>query len=773
MLVFFQAGAQEYKFTGSVTDQENHSPLANATIFAKSLSKGTLSDEEGKFELHLPKGRHTVSFSLLGYEARLIDLLVSGDTSIRIALTPLPRMIDEVVISGANPQEKITETETGLVSLDKKQLENVPYLLGEADPIRMLQLMPGVQKAGEGNTGFYVRGGAVDQNLVLLDNSVVYNPSHLFGFFSVFNGAMINSLDLYKGGIPAYYGGRLSSITKVNTRKGDDQQLKAEGGIGVIATNLLLEGPIKKGRGSFIVAARRTYVDLFINQLRDAFSIQEKLNYFFYDLNVNADYRLSPKDKLSLRAYSGKDNFKYATGSSFSNLIQWGNTTATLNWLHRFGDNLHGEFSLGTVLYKMNFGASINNYTFNVHSDIVDKNIGYRFDLSKARHNLTFGLSFVHHALSPNNVAASSENVDLQFSSNVRLFSEEAAIYINDKITVSEKIEVNAGLRFTGFRQLGPFTRYVENENLQILDTIVYRRNETIAKYFNAEPRLAARYSLSQNSSLKVSFDRGYQYMHMAPLSSASLPLDVWVTSSSSLKPQLATQYSGGYYRNFRDNTIEGSMVLYYKTMLRQIEYRDGVIIGYSKGFNYDDNFVFGKGTSYGAEFLLKKNSGKINGSLAYTISRTRRKFPDLNSGKEFPAKYDRLHDFSLMANYIHNSRWTFSTVFVYGTGNALNLPIARYVIQNNVVNEYGSRNSFRMPPYHRIDLAITYKILKRKRFESAWILSVYNVYNRRNPYYIYFETKGDLKDYRLQTNLKQVSLFPVIPSITYRFKFR
>jgi hypothetical protein len=307
---------------------------------------------------------------------------------------------------------------------------------------------------------------------------------------------------------------------------------------------------------------------------------------------------------------------------------------------------------------------------------------------------------------------------------------------------------------------------------MQVFDTVAYKQNERIATYGNAEPRVALRYSLNSAASLKVSYDKAYQYMHMAPLSSASLPMDMWVTSSSRVKPQASDQYSAGYFRNFMNHTIESSFVLYYKTMRNQMEYKDGVILGYSKGFNYDDNFVFGNGRSYGAEMLIKKNSGRVNGMLAYTLSKTTREFSELNGGRPFRAKYDRLHDLSLMANYIHNPKWTFSGVFVYGTGNALNLPIARYVVQGNIVNEYGPRNSFRMPPYHRLDLAATYVAHKSKKYESAWIFSVYNVYNRRNPYYIYFETKGDLKEYRLETNLRQVSLFPVLPSITYRFKF-
>jgi hypothetical protein len=763
---------QRYKVDGFVYDQETNKPLRGASVSVKGILKSDITSEKAQFSISVPEGENTFLFSFIGYENKLVEVKVTGALTLNITLTPLAATLEEVIITDSKAEEKLNETETGLITITKKEIENLPYLLGEVDPVRILQLMPGVQTAGEGNTGFYVRGGALDQNLMLLDDAIVYNPSHLFGFFSVFNGGIINSIDLYKGGIPAYYGGRLSSFTKIKTRKGSEEKIKAEGSLGVLSANLVVEGPIKKGKGSFLLAGRRTYIDLFIDPLREFFSVAEKIDYYFYDLNINADYKISANDYLSFRSYRGKDDFEFGTGSSFTNTIQWGNSTASLRWLHLFSDNFSGELTMNSVRYDMDFGAAINTYKFAIVSSIRDKGISYRFDLQKKKHALAFGIDYTHHQLKPNNIEASSDDVTLNFTDNVTLYAEEATFYVNDKIRLSENLELNAGIRLSAYRQLGPFTRYVTDEDLQLLDTIVYEKGASIAAYKNAEPRLALRYSLNNSSSLKASYDKSYQYMHMAPLSSASLPMDVWVTSSTVVKPQSANQYSVGYFRNFVDNTIESSLVLYYKTMSNQLEYKDGVIIGYSKGFNYDDSFVFGKGTSYGAEMLLKKSEGKVNGTFAYTLSRTTRQFDKLNSGNLFSAKYDRLHDFSLFANYVHSSRWTFSGVLVYGTGNALNLPIARYLVQGSVVNEYGKRNAFRMPAYHRLDLAATYVARKTAKFESAWIFSIYNVYNRRNPYYIYFQTEGDLKEYKLETSLKQVSLFPILPSVTYRFKF-
>lgn len=760
------------RLSGFVYDDAG-SPLPGATVRIHRLGNATTAGERGQYELDIPVGTYSVAFSFIGYDRDSVQLNITGPHTYTMRLKAAATTMEEVTVLSRPTDERVTQTETGLVTLQKKDLENLPYLLGELDPIRIIQLMPGIQTSGEGSTGFYVRGGAVDQNLMQLDHTTVYNPSHLFGFFSIFNGGTIESIDLYKGGIPSYYGGRLSSITNISTRQGSTEKIKGEGSIGVIATSLLLEGPVgKKKKASFMVAARRTYVDLFISGLRRLGALKQDINYYFYDLNINFDYSLGPRDHLRLRSYTGQDDFRFNTSSTFRNTIDWRNTTGSLAWLHTYSDKLYSELMVNTSLYDMAFGASITTYSFDIQSDIRDWGLTYQFNRQADNHTLVWGLTYTHHMLRPNNIYASSEDVELSISPRIKLQGEEAALFINDKIKFSDKLEVSAGLRLSGYRQLGPFDRYVEDENMQILDTLYYGRGETIERYANLEPRLALRYSLSASSSVKLSYDKTYQYIHQAPLSSVSLPLDIWVPSSSTIKPQSADQFSVGYFRNFLANLFETSVVLYYKTMQQQLEYREGVIIGYSKGYNFDDNFVFGKGLSYGSEFSIKKNGGRVHGQLSYTLSHTTRAFDALNKGKSFTAKYDRLHDLSVLGNVVINPRWTVSCVFVYGTGNALNLPVARYIIQENVVNEYGERNAFRMPPYHRMDLAATYTVHKSDKFESSWVFSVYNVYNRRNPYYIYFETTGNLDNYELSTSIKQVSLFPVIPAVTYRLKF-
>ena len=756
---------------GNLYDAATGTPLTGATVYIPATTQGTTTDSNGRYTLTTERGTHTVIYSFIGYHSDTVTLTLQQPVTHTVKLQPVLTSIQEVTVSGQTATDRLNQTETGLITIRREDIERLPYLLGEADPIRIIQLMPGVQTAGEGNTGFYVRGGALDQNLMMLDHATVYNPSHMFGFFSIFNAGTLDNLEVYKSGIPSYYGGRLSSVTRVTTRKGNTEKIKGEAGVGLIAANALIEGPIKKNKGSFMIAARRTYVDAIIKGLRELELLKDNINYYFYDLNVNADYELSPNNQLSLRGYLGKDHFTYKT-NSFNNRIAWQNIAGSLSWKHTWSNGLFAELAVNTSRYDMSLGAAISAYNFAIASDIKDHGATYQFNLKRGTHDMAWGATYTHHTIRPNRLEAVSDDASLDLPETATLYAEEGALYINDKIQIGSRTEVSLGVRYSAYRHLGPFTRYIQDENFQIIDTVQYTKGKTIKAYANLEPRAAIRYSISANTALKASFDRTFQYMHMAPLSSVSLPLDVWVPGSAIVKPQSANQYSLGYFHNVENPGLETSLVGYYKQMDRQIEYREGVIVGYSKGFNFDDNFVFGKGKSYGLELLVKKGKGRLNGQIAYTLSRTTRTFAGLNQGRTFSAKYDRRHDLSMLANFEFSSRWTFSGVFVFGTGNALNLPIARYIIQGNVINEYGPRNSFRMPAYHRLDLAATYVARKTDRYETNWIFSLYNVYSRRNPYYIYFETEGNINKYELRTSIKQVALFPILPAVTYRIKF-
>lgn len=765
-------GQKPLSLSGNISDAESGELLIGVSVLVEELNKGVVSNHKGDYELKLEKGHYQIRFSYIGYISQTIEVKLEADQFLSLSLKPAAIQTKEVLISSRRPEENLTNT-IDVLRISGREIGSLPALLGQADPLKTLQLLPGVQSNGEGNNGLFVRGGAIDQNLILLDQAPVYNTGHLFGFFSLFNHSFLQEVNLIKGGIPASYGGRLSSIIEVKSRSGNFQQFKAEGNIGVVAGNFSVEGPLAKGKSAFLLSGRRTYLDLLSKMLTsDPTIFNTGIDYFFDDLNARIDVKASAKDRIVLSAYSGTDDFLFDGKNSLSNKIRWKNRTASLSWEHFYkGQNYH-KISLFSSHYQMDFLASINTYSFSIASSIQDHGLKAEWVIgSVEKHRISFGAEYMHHTLLPNNIKARGADIEFDFSKQEKLPNQEQALFIQDEIQLSEQLILSAGLRLSAYQQLGPFTRYVSDESMSLLDTLHYSKNERAAAYMRLAPRAALSYQLSPGASLKASFDRTHQYLHMAPVSSVSLPTDVWVPSSEKIKPQQGTQYALGYYQNFRQNSLESSATVYYKEMSKQMEYRDGVVVGYSKGHTYDDNFIFGKGKSYGLELFLRKHKGRLTGWLSYTLSKTTRSFEEINQGKSFAAKYDRLHNFSWVSNYQLNKRWSLSGVFTYSTGNALTLPIGRYIINGNIINEYQGRNTFRMPAYHRMDLSASYMVAKRKNFESSWIFSIYNVYNRKNPYYIYFDTRGNVNDYYLEVSLEKVSLFPIIPAIAWQFK--
>jgi hypothetical protein len=656
-------------------------------------------------------------------------------------------------------------------------------------------LLPGVQDAGEGNSGFYVRGGGPDQNLILLDEGVVYNAAHLFGFFSVFNPDAVKNITLTKGGMPAQYGGRLSSVLDISMKEGNMKEYHAEGGIGYIASRLTVEGPIKKDVSSFVVSGRRTFIDLF---LREPFINPESNfagnSYYFYDLNMKLNYILSQKDRLYLSGYFGRDVFNFKSAETgFKVRIPWGNATTSLRWNHLFSDKMFMNSSLIFSDYKFEFGAEQQQFDFRIFSGIRDYNA--KVDVTwfpNILHNVKFGVNYIYHRFTPTNAYARSGDVVFDLGDVTRFYAHDAAIYVNDEWDITEKLRVSGGLRSTWFAHVGPFNRYVEDPAFEdrIIDTIPYKTGEKVQDFLNLEPRLSLRYELDKNSSIKAAYTQNYQYIHIASFGSVSLPTDVWVPSTDKVKPQFAVQYALGYFRNFDDNMYETSVEVYYKDMKNQIEYEEGATPDGDVRNNPDNNFVFGKGWSYGAEFFLKKAKGKLSGWIGYTLAYTRRQFDDLNFGRTFPAKYDRRHDVSVVATYDYNKKWTFGMTWVYATGDALTLPNERYFmsagppvsidqggnidVNNNfyILSGFDDRNGFRQKSYHRLDLSATLRSQKQKRFKSEWVFALYNTYGRQNPYFIYFDIEGNSQDGNQRIQAKQVSLFSIIPSVTYNFKF-
>lgn len=789
-LLSLAQSAKKYTISGYVKEDATGEFLIGANVYIKELTRGTTTNQYGFYSLTVEEGDYTLVISFIGLQEYVEPMKLNEDKRINVALKSGAIKKEEVVITGERSDRNTQETQMGVVQMPIETIKQLPAFMGEVDILKTIQLLPGVQSSGEGNTGFYVRGGGPDQNLILLDEAVVYNAAHLFGFFSVFNADAVKNIELIKGGMPANYGGRLASVLDISMKEGNSKEYHAEGGIGAIASRLTVQGPLKKDTASFIVSGRRTYADVLSKPFIPENSTAKGSGYYFYDLNAKINYRLSDKDRLFLSGYFGRDVFSFKNNKSgFSADMKWGNATTCLRWNHLYNDKLFVNTSLIFSDYYFEFAAGQEEFEGRFFSGIRDWNVKIDYNwLPDIRHNIKFGLNYIYHTFTPTSASARSGDVNFDLGKVARLYAHDAALYLCDDFDITEKLRVHAGLRATYFEQIGPFDRYVKNEYGKITDTIHYKgieennplmkllvdfgNNQSVQVYRRLEPRLSARYTLGKTSSVKASFTMNYQYIHLASFASVSLPTDIWVPSTSLVRPQKGLQYSIGYFRNFFSDALETSVEVYYKTMDNQIEYKDGALPGDNVLDNPDNNFTFGSGKAYGIEFFLKKAKGKFTGWIGYTLAKTTRQFPALNFGNEFPAKYDRRHDLSLIANYEISERWNVSAVFVYATGNTLTVPVARYVYEGNLVNEYGARNGYRMPPYHRADISVTYYGKKRKRWQSSWNLSIYNVYSRQNPFFIYFDSEGSIADGSFRVVAKQVSLFPILPSITYNFKF-
>lgn len=799
-----KVSSQNFSISGSISDKKSGETIIGATVLIKETGKGTVSNAYGFYSLSLPKGNYTLVFSYISFKTYTQQIELKQNTVINVSFTELENNLDEVEVTTKGGNENVKSTQMGVVKLDMAEIKKIPAFMGEVDILKTIQLLPGIKNAGDGNTGFYVRGGGPDQNLILLDEANVYNASHLLGFFSVFNGDAIKNVDLYKGNMPAQYGGRLSSVLDISMKDGNNQTFHAEGGIGVIASRLTLQGPLIKNKSSFIVSARRTYVDVIAKPWIEK-SDFKGTSYFFYDLNAKLNYTINDKNKLFLSGYFGRDKFLYSDNEAgFNTNIPWGNASACLRWNHIFNSKLFSNASLVFTNYDFSFSAAQQDFEAIIKSGITDYT--FKYDLSyypNSRHTIKTGVNYIFHTFMPTSVSAKQGSTVFDLGKKIKLYSHDAAIYINDDWEITQRFKLSTGLRFGNFTQIGPFTRYKKDAFGKIIDTVTYKQNETVANYNGLEPRLSLRYSLTKQKSLKASYSRNFQYIHLASISSISLPTDVWMPCTEVIKPQESHQVALGYFQNFKDNNFETSVEVYYKTMNNQVEFKEGAQPSDNVFDNPDNAFTFGKGWAYGAEFFIKKNYGKFTGWIGYTLSWTWRQFAEINYGKAFLAKYDRRHDASFVLTYDASKEWNFGTVWVYGSGNRGTLPNGFFLYEGSLSNDYGLRNSYQFIPYHRLDMNATYTpnrakriqkkrqalideytqlgkdttaILKEKKwlknFSNSFTLSVFNVYNRYNPYFIYLTREGDFTTGTLKVGARQVSLFPIIPSLTWNFKF-
>jgi hypothetical protein len=785
---FASLAQQKSTISGYLTDAKSGEALIGAKVYIPSLKVGAETNTYGFYSLTVEKGIYTIEFRFSGMSNYSKEFDLSQDVSFNYEMGSTEKQLQEVVVS-AKKGENINSTKIGQIELDVEKIKTLPAFMGEVDIIKTIQLLPGVSSVSEGGQGFYVRGGGPDQNLVLLDEGVVYNAAHLFGFFSVFNADAVKSVNLIKGGMPANYGGRMASVLEVNMNEGNNKKFKVKGGLGVISSRITVEGPLKKDKGSFIVSGRRTYIDLIMKAAIPDSSPFAGSGYYFYDLNLKLNYRLGPKDRIFLSGYYGKDQFTFGSKEDdFKVEMPWGNGIAAFRWNHQFSNKLFMNVITTFSDYQFSFGSAQDEFQIKLKSGVRD--LTGKVDFSyypSTRHKVKFGVETVYHTFNPSSVSAQSQDVVFDTGTPEMLYSFESAIYAMDEFDVTEKLKINAGLRYSMFQHVGPFTRYV-NGDISTPDTSFTYSNGDIVKFYDGlEPRFSGRWLLNDNNSIKFGYSYNYQYVHLTSLSAVSLPTDIWYPSTDKAKPQKGWQGTVGYFRNFFKNQYEGSVEVYYKGMKNLIEFKEGALPGDNLNDNTDNLLVFGEGWAYGIEFFFKKSVGKLTGWIGYTWAKTERKFPDLNNGNVFPAKYDRRHDLTVVAGYKLNDRLTFGASFIYATGNTLTLPSSWYVQEQNLLFNYVARNSTRMAPYHRLDLSVTLydkafkqkydeatgeTIQVKKNFRSNWSLSCYNVYNRANPFFLYVDNDGDFLKGDFKITVKQVTLFPIIPSLTWNFEF-
>lgn len=756
------AFAQERRtISGTVRDGKNGELVIGATIkVEEDPTINITANEYGFYSLSLPQGNYTIAVAYGGYENYRQTVQLDQNVKLDLILSQEKErtaQIDEVIISAVKKDKNLTSAQMGTETLSIKSIEKLPVLFGEKDVLKTIQLLPGIKSNGEGSSGFSVRGGATDQNLILLDEAPVYNASHLLGFFSTFNSDALKDASIIKGNSPAQYGGRLSSVMDVKMKDGNNKDYNVNGGIGLISSRLSVEGPIQKEKSSFIVSGRRTYADVFLKATDDF----KDSKLYFYDLNLKANYQINENNRLYMSGYFGRDVL--GLGNTFS--TDWGNTTATLRWNSIINSKLFSNTSFIYSNYDYKVSLTSNDNTFGLDSQIQDWNLKQDFSwFAGNKHSVRFGLQSIYHTITPSSASGTSVS---SFPRNSR-YSWENALYINDDFKATEKLTVNYGLRLSMFSVLGGDT-FNTYDNGVLTDSRFLEKGKFGKTYVNLEPRITANYRINEVSSIKGGYARNTQNLHLLSNSSSGNPTDQWIGSSYSVKPEIADQISAGYSRNFNNNNYEINAEVYYKTMQNQIDFKNGAEITFDAAADVEGELLFGKGRAYGLEVIAKKKSGKLTGWISYTLSKTERKINGINDNNWYNARQDKTHDLSVVATYEMNQKWSFSGLFVYSTGNAVTFPTGKYDLLGQTIFQYSKRNADRMPAYHRMDLSATYEPNKNKRWKSSWSFGIYNVYGRENAYTIAFEDNPDNPG---TTRAMQTSLFKFVPNITYNFKF-
>jgi hypothetical protein len=770
MLCIFQIqfafGQEKFVINGNLKDQLTGEVIIRAVVRIEELPNlGVLTNEYGFYAIALPKGKYNLLITQLGYEKYKQQVTLEENISLNIFLKPA-NLLKEVVVESGRKNDNLLKAQMGTESLDIKAINKIPVIFGEKDILKTLQLLPGVKSAGEGNSGFYVRGGSSDQNLILLDEAPVYNASHLLGFFSTFNSDAIKDVTLIKGNAPAQYGGRLSSVLDVKMKDGNNQDLNVNGGIGLIASRISVEGPLQKDKSSFIISGRRTYADVF---LLASESFKDNILYF-YDFNMKANYKIDEKNKLFISGYFGRDEL--GLKNTFG--IDWGNKTGTIRWNRIVSSRLFLNTSLIFSDYNYNVKLKNGPTNFNINSNIKDLNLkqDYTFYVNP-RNTLRFGFNSILHTITPTTFSGTVISSNTKEGRN----GLENAIYLSNYYKANNNLSIDYGMRLSAYSLMGGDI-YNQYEGEKIINSIKIGKYSFGKTYLNPEPRITSNYRLNDEVSFKAGYARNVQHLHLLSNSTASSPSDQWIGNSYNIQPEIADQISIGYVQGFKKNNFELSTEVYYKNIQNQVDYKDGADINTVK--DVESQLLYGIGRAYGLEFLLKKKEGQFTGWISYTLSKTERKINGINYNNWYNAKQDRTHDLAVVGVYTLNPRWSVSGVFVYNTGDAVTFPTGKYQIQGHsygfqydiqgqTVYQYASRNANRMPTNHRMDLSVTYDKKKTKRIQESWNFSLYNVYGRENAYQINFQE--DPTD-PTRTQIIQTALFRWIPSVTYQFKF-
>ncbi|WP_199120786.1 TonB-dependent receptor [Pedobacter sp. ASV28] len=722
---------EKYTLSGTIKSKGSGETLIAASIRVAGTNQATMSNEYGFYSLTLNKGEYVIEVKGVGFKTYKTSIELNHNIKLDAALEDDENKLETVTVTANSSNQNLKTTQMGMERFSIRETKEVPVLMGEPDIIKTLQLLPGVKTAGEGNGGMFVRGGSSDQNIILLDEAPVYNASHLLGFFSTFNSDAIKNVTLYKSGMPAQYGGGLSSVLDVKMNDGNNQKLGVSGGVGIIAARLNVEGPIQKDKSSFLISARRTYADMFLKLSSDSSVRNTQL--YFYDINLKANYILGEKDRLFISGYFGKD----VLASESLSGINWGNATSTLRWNHVYNSKLFSNTSIIFSNYNYKIKSNNEESSLTLFSQIRDWSFKENMQwYANERNSVSFGLSVAYHNIKPGEVLASGNSGFLSQEFQNR-YSLENAVYASNTWKASDALNITYGLRISAFSIFGKGDFYDLDDDGNVIGATHYKSGEMVKTYVNLEPRLALVLQLNRLSSIKASYVRNVQNLHLISNSNAASPTDRWVASTNIIKPELSDQVSIGYYRNINDNTYEFSAETYYKSLDNQIDYRNGADIFTSKPI--ETQLLFGKGRAYGLELLIKKKSGRFTGWLGYTLSKTERKIDGINHNEWYNARQDKTHDVTFVGMYKLSQKWTVSANWVYATGNAVTYPRGKYTMLGQSYFYFSDRNADRMPAYHRLDLGATRLLKQTKRFSSELNFSLYNAYGRKNPFRITF----------------------------------